>query len=348
MVSTNQDFLNRTGGWMDEGFISYKGWKLSAIDMPQYASDQNKFTMFYAVNSSTTVRHFYYASALLSDGYFFYAPTSTQWFAEYGTYTGDATGKAYEMQSFPGVWARDYTAAKVIVNPTSKAVTVNMPGYVDLSGNPATQITVNPSDAAILKPNTQSTQLTAASNNSTPAVSQPFTISGTLTNGTTPLAGATIQLQKNVSGTWTDVAGKTNTTTALGTYNITTSEPTAATYQYRTTYAGNATYQNTTSSVVTVTVRAGAWSPWGSLDGYLTASPAAVSSADGHIDVFGRGSDNALWHRSYANNAWSAWESLDGQLASTTGPAVSSQAAGKLDVFVIGLGDHALWHRSHI
>ena len=36
-----------------------------------------------------------------------------------------------------------------------------------------------------------------------------------------------------------------------------------------------------------------------------------------------------------------AWESLSGQLAPTTGPAVSSQAAGKLDVFVIGT-DNAL------
>ena len=91
-----------------------------------------------------------------------------------------------------------------------------------------------------------------------------------------------------------------------------------------------------------------AWSSWESLGGYLNASPAAVSSADGRIDVFGQGSDHALWHRSYANNAWSTWESLDGQLADTTGPAVSSQSAGQLDIFVTGRGDHSLWHRSHI
>src|SRR5665647_2296440 len=114
MVSSNQDFLDRTDGWMDVRQISYKGWQLSAIDMPQYASDQDKFSMFYAVNPNTAVRHFYFASALLSDGYFFYAPTSTQWFAEYGTYTGDPTGQAYQLQGFPGVWARDYTAAKVV------------------------------------------------------------------------------------------------------------------------------------------------------------------------------------------------------------------------------------------
>jgi len=65
------------------------------------------------------------------------------------------------------------------------------------------------------------------------------------------------------------------------------------------------------------------WGIWESLRRQLTASPAAVSWADGRIDVFGRGSDSALWHRSYSSGAWSSWESLGGQLAATIGPVVT-------------------------
>ncbi len=153
--SSNQDFLNRTSGWMDEAYISHKGWQLSAIDMPTYASAQKKFTIFcaYAPNSGLNARHFYFTSALLSDGYFFYSPMWTQWFSEYGIYLGNPAGQAYQVSGFPGVWARDYTRAKVIVNPTSTAITLNVPGYVDPSGRPASPITVNSNDGVILKSN---------------------------------------------------------------------------------------------------------------------------------------------------------------------------------------------------
>jgi hypothetical protein len=140
---------------MDEAYISHKGWQLSAIDMPTYASAQKKFTIFcaYAPNSGLNARHFYFTSALLSDGYFFYSPTWTQWFSEYGIYLGNPAGQAYQVSGFPGVWARDYTRAKVIVNPTSTAITLNVPGYVDPSGRPASPITVNSNDGVILKSN---------------------------------------------------------------------------------------------------------------------------------------------------------------------------------------------------
>ena len=338
MVSSNQDFLDRTDGWMDEGFISYKGWQLSAIDMPQYASDQDKFTMFYAVNPSTAVRHFYFASALLSDGYFFYAPASTQWFAEYGTHIGDPTGEAYQLQGFSGVYARNYTEAKVIVNPTAAAVTVNMPGYVDSNGTSASKITINANDGVILKSSagvwgawaSMSGQLSA----SPAAVSWGDGHIDVFARGTD---NALWWRNTSNGGTswssWTSLGGQLATTTGPA-----ASSQRAGQLDVFAIGSDKALWHRSYTS--------GKWSTWESLGGQLTASPGAVSWADGRIDVFARGSDNALWHRSYNSSTWSTWESLGGQVAATTGPAASSQREGQLDVFVIG-SNQALWHRSY-
>jgi outer membrane protein assembly factor BamB len=105
------------------------------------------------------------------------------------------------------------------------------------------------------EPTSLATILSATANPKTVAVNNLFAINGTLTTRTgAPISGATIQLQKNVSGTWTKLTGKTNTTTATGTYRISTSESSPSTYQYRATYAGNITYANATSNVVSVKV----------------------------------------------------------------------------------------------
>ncbi len=151
MAPSNKDFLDRTEGWMDEGFISYKGWKRSAIDMPQYVAAKSKFAIFFAQNVSVNARHFYYTSALLSDGYFFFSPTNTQWFSDYGVYLGNPLGKAYQVPGLSGVWARDYTLAKVIVNPTPSKVTVKASGYTDTYGKTWPSVTIAPNDGIILK-----------------------------------------------------------------------------------------------------------------------------------------------------------------------------------------------------
>ena len=39
--------------------------------------------------------------------------------------------------------------------------------------------------------------------------------------------------------------------------------------------------------------------------------PAVASWSSGRLDVFVRGTDNALWHKWY-QNSWSGWESLGG------------------------------------
>jgi hypothetical protein len=61
------------------------------------------------------------------------------------------------------------------------------------------------------------------------------------------------------------------------------------------------------------------------------------------MEVFVRGTDNALWHiwQTTPNGTWSGWASLGGVL--TSDPIVASNADGRLEVFVRGT-DNALWH----
>lgn len=55
-----------------------------------------------------------------------------------------------------------------------------------------------------------------------------------------------------------------------------------------------------------------AWSGWISLGGIFTSVPSAVSRSAGRIDVFGIGTDGAMYHK-YHNGAWStSWEDLGG------------------------------------
>jgi hypothetical protein len=84
------------------------------------------------------------------------------------------------------------------------------------------------------------------------------------------------------------------------------------------------------------------WGGWESLGGTLTSDPAAASWASGRLDVFARGTDNALWHRTY-DGGWGGWESLGGTI--TSGPAAVSWGQGRIDVFARG-DDNALWHRT--
>ena len=102
----------------------------------------------------------------------------------------------------------------------------------------------------------QPTHLTATANLTIVAVNQPFTIYGTLTTADgAPVSGETIQLQKNVSGTWTDVSGKKNTTGADGVYGIVVSEGTVGVYEYRANFVGRATNGGSHSASAVVTVK---------------------------------------------------------------------------------------------
>jgi hypothetical protein len=82
---------------------------------------------------------------------------------------------------------------------------------------------------------------------------------------------------------------------------------------------------------------------WTSLGGVLTSGPDVSSWGSTRSDVFVRGTDNALWHRSWDGTTWSAWDSLGGIL--TSNPKAVSQGPNSIDVFVRGT-DRGIWHRN--
>jgi M6 family metalloprotease-like protein len=85
------------------------------------------------------------------------------------------------------------------------------------------------------------------------------------------------------------------------------------------------------------------WSGYLTLGGGLKGRPVVAQNADGRLEVFVRGMDDALWHIWHGgpNHGWSNWESLGGRI--TTDPAVGRNKDGRLEVFARG-GDGALWH----
>ncbi len=82
-------------------------------------------------------------------------------------------------------------------------------------------------------------------------------------------------------------------------------------------------------------------SGWESLGGIITSGPDACSWEDGRLDVFARGTDNALWHKWY-DGKWNNWESLGGII--TSDPSAACWGVGRIDVFARGT-DNALWHK---
>ena len=85
------------------------------------------------------------------------------------------------------------------------------------------------------------------------------------------------------------------------------------------------------------------WTSWTSLGGGFTTAPAVGVNFDGRLEVFGRGTDNALWHNAQASagGSFAGWSSLGGVI--TSAPAVTRRADNTLDVAAIGT-DGGLWH----
>ena len=107
-------YVGAVDGWMDEGFPFYKGWG-NSISFALDASHKGKLSLFYAQGTEAQ-RYFCYCSALLTDGYFYYAPTGGKWSDDYGINLGKALNQAHQTD---GVWQRDYENGKVIVDPST-------------------------------------------------------------------------------------------------------------------------------------------------------------------------------------------------------------------------------------
>ncbi len=77
--------------------------------------------------------------------------------------------------------------------------------------------------------------------------------------------------------------------------------------------------------------------------GTFTSGPALTSWTSTRYDIFGRGTDGALWHNWWTGSGWAGWQSLGGQIAPGTQPAAVAWAPNRIDVFVEGT-DGQLYH----
>lgn len=84
------------------------------------------------------------------------------------------------------------------------------------------------------------------------------------------------------------------------------------------------------------------WSNWEDLGGVLTSAPTVASWQPNRLDVFVRGTDNALYHKWWDGSRWLDWESLGGVL--TSPPGAVSWGPNRIDVFARGT-DNTLFHK---
>jgi hypothetical protein len=90
------------------------------------------------------------------------------------------------------------------------------------------------------------------------------------------------------------------------------------------------------------------WSNWASEigappPGIAAGSAPTVSTWGGsRLDVFVRGTDNAIWHAWWDGTRWNTWESLGPTIVSN--PTAVSWAPGRIDLFGIG-ADGNVWHK---
>ena len=201
-------YVDALDGWMDEGFPFYKGWD-NSIGFALDASNKGKLTLFYAQGSASD-RYFCYCSALLTDGYFFYAPTGTKWFDDYGIQLGTALGKA--EKNADGTWQRAYQYGTVVVNPSSKTA------HIDLKSGQSTTAIATPTATATATPTVKATATPTVKAAATPTVKA--TATPTVKATATPTATATATPIVKAAATPTATATATPTVKAALTLSL--------------------------------------------------------------------------------------------------------------------------------
>lgn len=90
----------------------------------------------------------------------------------------------------------------------------------------------------------------------------------------------------------------------------------------------------------------GGWDDPVDLGGTTYDSPSIIARADGHLNVFYRGTNNQLYHKFWSTAGWSGWVSLGGNILS--GPAASFRDSDHIDVFARGNDNtvHHIWWNS--
>jgi hypothetical protein len=87
----------------------------------------------------------------------------------------------------------------------------------------------------------------------------------------------------------------------------------------------------------------GPWSSIASLGGATSSSPAVAAPAAKRLDLYVRGTDNAIWQRRYNGTTWGSWGSLGGTTYAS--PAASTRRGTSIvDVFLRG-ADNSIYHR---
>ncbi len=90
-------------------------------------------------------------------------------------------------------------------------------------------------------------------------------------------------------------------------------------------------------------LQSGEWTAFADLGGSSMEHMSTVAWADGRVEVFALGPDNALWHNWWMGDdlLWSGWESLEGSFA--TGASAIAWEDGHVELFAADADGHA-WH----